>query len=73
MNMLQFARFESLTTQKSLINDNLLAICTLVKRDYQAGDDTTHWVGRIASLVQELEVIDAERLAIAKQHLWVPE
>ncbi len=73
MNMKQFARFEELTTQKSLINDNLLAICTLIKKDHQSGDDITHWVGRIASLVQELEVIDAERLAIARKHLGVPE
>lgn len=70
MNMKQF---EELSNRKNVINDNLLAICTLVKRDYQAGDDITYWVGRIASLVQELEVIDAERLAIARKHLGVPE
>lgn len=70
MNMKQF---EELSNRKKVINDNLLAICMLIKQDHQAGDDTTWLVGRIASLVQELEVIDAERLAIARKHLGVPE
>ena len=70
MNMLQF---EALSVRKRVINDNLLAICYLIKKDHQNGDDITYWVGRIASLVQELEGIDAERLAIARKYLGVPE